>query len=242
MRAIVIPFLSILHIFHLNLIRRTTSKRYPRNNNHRISNFRNPRNPTLPQNFLRQLHGLFERIHDEGITPLQKSKALTSHLRARRENRNGHTGTELGNMTSRRSRLGKDDDAFGSDVDGGLDGRGRQRFGRRKLVSLPDGISHRLIQFVPVDGTFRLAARAHHDLDGLTEVLSVGRLAGEHDGVGSVVARVGDVGTFGAGGAGVFDHGFEHLGGGDDGFAGDVGFADHVFLGEEDFFGWDFHS
>ena len=58
----------------------------------------------------------------------------------------------------------------------------------------------------------------HHG-DGFDGVLAGGGLAGEHDGVGAVVDGVGDVGGFGAGGARVFDHRLEHLGGGDDGLA-----------------------
>ena len=75
-----------------------------------------------------------------------------------------------------------------------------------------------------------------------TGYLPAADLGGEHDGVGAVVDGVGDVGGFGAGGARVVDHGFEHLGGGDDGLAILGGAADDVLLDGGDFFGRDFDA
>ncbi len=67
-------------------------------------------------------------------------------------------------------------------------------------------------------------------------VLAAGGFGGEHDGVGAVEDGVGDVAGFGARGARVFDHRFEHLRGGDDRLAPGGGAADHVLLNHRNFF------
>ena len=54
-----------------------------------------------------------------------------------------------------------------------------------------------------------------HGLHRRQRVAARRRLAGEHQGVGAVEHRVGDVGGLGAGGAGLLHHRFEHLGGDD---------------------------
>src|ERR1700693_4206256 len=66
------------------------------------------------------------------------------------------------------------------------------------------------------DAGLGLADDAVHHGHALDGILSAGGFGGEHDGVGAVKNGVGHVGGFGAGGAGIFRHGFEHLGGGDD--------------------------
>ncbi len=58
--------------------------------------------------------------------------------------------------------------------------------------------------------------------------------AREHDGVGTVEDGVGDVADFGAGGAALLDHGFEHFGGDDDGSRALDGFVDHHLLQDGD--------
>mmetsp|Transcript_5206 Transcript_5206/g.11450 ORF Transcript_5206/g.11450 Transcript_5206/m.11450 type:complete len:302 (+) Transcript_5206:533-1438(+) len=73
-------------------------------------------------------------------------------------------------------------------------------------------------------------------------MFSVGGLTRKHDAIGSVEYGVGDIRTFGTRGTGVDDHGFQHLRGGNNGFSGDVGLANHHFLSEEDLLGRDFHS
>src|SRR5712672_1613131 len=79
----------------------------------------------------------------------------------------------------------------------------------------------------------------HHGY-GFDGVLACGGFGGEHDGVGAVVDGVGYVGGFGAGGARVVDHGFEHLGRGDDGFAVLGCAANDVLLQGGDFCGRNF--
>ena len=55
-------------------------------------------------------------------------------------------------------------------------------------------------------------------------------LSRQHHTVRSVQDGVGNVGGFGTGGTGIYDHGFQHLGGGDDVFAHGVTLADHHLL------------
>ena len=69
----------------------------------------------------------------------------------------------------------------------------------------------------------------HHG-DGFDGILAGGGLAREHDGVGAVVDRVGDVGGLGAGGPRILDHRFQHLRRGDDRLAILRGAADDVLL------------
>src|SRR5579864_5194965 len=78
---------------------------------------------------------------------------------------------------------------------------------------------------------------ARHDGDRLARILTAGGFGGKHDGVGAVEDCVGDIAGLGARGAGVFDHGFEHLGGGDDRLAPGGGAADDVLLNDGNFFG-----
>mmetsp|Transcript_28672 Transcript_28672/g.67156 ORF Transcript_28672/g.67156 Transcript_28672/m.67156 type:complete len:366 (-) Transcript_28672:68-1165(-) len=73
-------------------------------------------------------------------------------------------------------------------------------------------------------------------------MFTVGRLSGKHDAIGTVQDGIGHIGTFGTGGTGVVDHGFQHLCGCDDGLSGNVGPTNHEFLRQKDLFGRDFHT
>ena len=75
-----------------------------------------------------------------------------------------------------------------------------------------------------------------------TGYLPAAGFAGEHDGGGAVVDGVGDVGGFGAGGPRILDHGFEHLGGGDDGLAIFSRAANDVLLDGGNFLGRNFDA
>mmetsp|Transcript_114 Transcript_114/g.273 ORF Transcript_114/g.273 Transcript_114/m.273 type:complete len:256 (-) Transcript_114:88-855(-) len=238
-----ISFLRIvLQIFHLNLVRGSLAIVCAADDDDGIPDLGNTGDPALPHHLLVQLLCILERIHHVGVTSLHRAEALTRHPGAGREHGHGHAGTELGHVTRGRAGLRVHHDAFRPHVHGRLDGRRRQRLRRRQLVPRLHRVSYRLVHLVEVDGALGLAARVRHDLDGLAEVASVGRLAREHDGVGTVITRVRDVGTLRAGRTGILDHRFEHLRCGHDGLTRDVRLADHVLLREEDLLGGDFHA
>lgn len=73
-----------------------------------------------------------------------------------------------------------------------------------------------------------------HDSHGLLGVVTLGGLTRKHDTVGTVKDGVTDIRNLSTGGAGVVGHGLEHLGGANDGLAGDVALGDHHLLGDED--------
>jgi hypothetical protein len=78
----------------------------------------------------------------------------------------------------------------------------------------------------------------HHG-NRLLGVVALGGLAGQHDTVRAVKDGVANVGNLSTGRAGVVGHALEHLGGGNDGLAGNVALCDHHLLGDEDLGGRD---
>jgi hypothetical protein len=82
------------------------------------------------------------------------------------------------------------------------------------------------------------AGLVHHG-NGLLGVVALGGLTRQHDTVGAVKDGVANIGNLSTGGAGVVGHALEHLGGGDDGLAGNVALGDHHLLGDEDLGGRD---
>jgi hypothetical protein len=78
------------------------------------------------------------------------------------------------------------------------------------------------------------ATRASTDLEWEE---TLGRFAGQHDAVGTVENRVGDVRRLGPGRSRLLDHAFEHLSGADDRLAGPVAATDHHLLREKDLLG-----
>ena len=83
---------------------------------------------------------------------------------------------------------------------------------------------------------------AVEDLDAFQRVFADGGFAAEHDGVGLLENGVGDVGDFGAGGHGGFDHAFEHVGGDDDRSADAQAGFDDAPLDDGQFFVGDFDA
>ena len=81
-----------------------------------------------------------------------------------------------------------------------------------------------------------------HGLEGCHRILARGGLAGEHHCAGAVVDRVGHIGDLGTGGAGVGDHGIQHLGGGDADLTGAHGPVNEVLLQRGDFCKINFHA
>ena len=80
-----------------------------------------------------------------------------------------------------------------------------------------------------------LAGDPVHRPHRLERVVAHRRLRREHDRVGAVEDRVGDVGRLGAGGPRRVDHRLEHLGGGDHRLAVQVGLADDLLLHQRHF-------
>lgn len=137
-------------------------------------------------------------------------------------------GDEAGGLTTG----GEDEDGTGVLLErGGDSGHGARLGGRNG-----DGSeSAELIEGVDVgDGDFGEQASLVHDGNGLLGVVTLGSLTGQHDTVGTVEDSVTDIRNLSTGGAGVVGHGLEHLGGANDGLAGNVALGDHHLLGDED--------
>ena len=138
---------------------------------------------------------------------------------------------ERGDGVSGRARLGDGDDALGAEVGrggaGGVgDGVGLALALHVHLLELVAGDAAAVI----VDLGLGVGGDERHGADGLDRVLADRGLAREHDGRGAVKDGVCHVGDLGAGGARVFGHGVEHLGGGDDALALGDGHLDQVLL------------
>ena len=71
-------------------------------------------------------------------------------------------------------------------------------------------------------------------MDGLARIASLGGLARKHDAVGAVSDSVTNIADLSTGGAGVLDHGLEHLSRADDGLASHVAHGDQLLLGRKD--------
>mmetsp|Transcript_13826 Transcript_13826/g.30030 ORF Transcript_13826/g.30030 Transcript_13826/m.30030 type:complete len:526 (+) Transcript_13826:423-2000(+) len=232
----------IFQKFHVDLVRGSLPIGGPAENDDGVARLGDACDPALPHHLLIQGHRILERINDVGVATLQRAEALASDLFAGCEDGDRHARAELGHVARGGTGLRVHDNALGPHVDGGLHGRRRQRLRRRELVPPPHRVAYALVQHAEVDRALGLRARPRHDLHGLSEVRSVGRLPRKHDCVRAVVARVGDVGALRAGGTGVYNHGLQHLCGGDDRLPRDVRLADHVLLCEEDLLGRDLHA
>ena len=81
-----------------------------------------------------------------------------------------------------------------------------------------------------VDVLLGFSGNCVHGVDGFHRILARGGLAGEHDGAGAVVDGVGDVRNLRARGAGIVNHGFEHLCRGDDACAAQAAGSDQLLL------------
>ena len=162
--------------------------------------------------------------------------AAVNDLGKRRERVDGWVGVVLGEQAGGGAGLGEDGDGAKVEVVGGVGHALADGFGDGKMGGVGDDLGG---MRVGADLMLGLGDDLGHHGDGFDGVLAGSGLAGEHDGVGAVVDCVGDVRGLGAGGPWVLDHGLEHLGGGDDGFAELGGAADDVLLHGRDFFGRD---
>ena len=174
-----------------------------------------------------------DAAEDGGDAPLEGELALDGGVGG--DGDDDLLGTEGADDAGGVAVEGGGDDGAGADVFGefvGAVGDGAAEVGAGGVGGVAG--AHVLDVF---GGVFGGAGDEGHGADGFDGVFAAGGLAGEHEGVGAVEDGVGDVGEFGAGGARIDDHRVEHLGGGDDGFAGLAAAADDGFLGEGDAFG-----
>mmetsp|Transcript_10764 Transcript_10764/g.19797 ORF Transcript_10764/g.19797 Transcript_10764/m.19797 type:complete len:219 (+) Transcript_10764:454-1110(+) len=128
-------------------------------------------------------------------------------------------------------------------INGSFNGTGRHRFADRKSsIRRNDRVPNGLEEDVVVSRDFSVGDGSAHDVNGLLKVGTVGRFSRQHDGIGSIVHGIGDIGTLGSGGTRILDHGFQHLRGSNDHLTGNVCLSDHKLLCQKHFGGWDFHS
>eukprot|EP00978_Attheya_sp_CCMP212_P004843 scaffold10645_cov46-Attheya_sp.AAC.1 len=125
---------------------------------------------------------VFNAAEESGGTSLEDSKGLACGGGRGGQDRNGHAGTELGNLPGRGTTFGTHNNGLGPHINGRLDGRRRNRLGRTQMTIPDQGrISDGLIEGIVIDRHFRLPARARHNGDGRLGIVSIGRLSTQHD-------------------------------------------------------------
>mmetsp|Transcript_117456 Transcript_117456/g.339586 ORF Transcript_117456/g.339586 Transcript_117456/m.339586 type:complete len:286 (+) Transcript_117456:318-1175(+) len=197
----------------------------------------------MVHDFFNQFFRLIQRIDMNTVHTQHESTGLTTADQTGRQHQGRNTRPEFGNIVCHFASITHNDNKFGTDINGGFDGRTSHGFsGTQGTIGGNDRIADRLKQDIVIAGNFGIGNGAGHDFNGSLKIRRIGGFTAQHDGIGSVVDRIGHVRTFGTGRAGVLDHGFQHLRGRNDGFAGNVAFSDHPFLGQEDLGGRNFHS
>lgn len=178
--------------------------------------------------------GVAAEIEDEGIDTAQQVELVGQPGGVGEGKDGGVRGTQPTGVLRHVTVAGEDENAFGA-----------------KFVGHDDGAADDFLSFVGqigVGGVVGTAAAfdAHgdavHDFDAFERVFADGRFAAEHDRVGLLEDGIGDVGDFGAGGQGILDHAFEHVGGDDDGFAEADAVFDDATLDDGQFFVGDFNA
>ena len=96
--------------------------------------------------------------------------------------------------------------------------------------------------FNMVDIALCLPGNGVHGFHRLHRILARRRLAGEHNGGGAIVNGVGHIGDLRAGGAGIFNHGIQHLGRRDDRLSAGHALGDHILLNNGDLGEVDLHA
>ena len=154
--------------------------------------------------------------NDLGGASAKETAALTGDTFRRRQDVNGTTGSELGDLRSRGSTLAADNQGLGTDINGRLNGgrSDRLRSGERSVTG-QGTVTDSLVEHVSVLGVFGLAASVAHDTDGSGGVFTVSSLSGKHDGIGSIQDGVGDITALGTSRTRVGNHTLQHLSGGD---------------------------
>ena len=175
--------------------------------------------------------------HGQGFhTPVQCHLPL--HLRIQQQRHHRGAGPEAADHLSGHASLADGEDGIGANVHGrGAGGVGRGgRDGKTVLAHHLHG-PHRRVHI-----GLSLAGNGIHRPHSLYGILARSRLAGEHDGRGSIINGVGHVGDLRPGGTGIFNHGVQHLGGGNDRLAAGHTFGNHILLQNGDLGEVDFHA
>jgi hypothetical protein len=153
------------------------------------------------------------------------------------DHEDGAHGAVLGEQTGRVTGGGEDQDGTGVHVQRGTHG------GHGGRLDDADGALAQLGHLLEVrqvrDGVLGLQASLVHLVDSLARVRSLGGLTRQHDTVSSISHSISDVRNLCTGRARVVDHGLQHLGGADDGLAGNVAHGDHLLLRAENLRGRD---
>ncbi len=136
----------------------------------------------------------FQGRNGDGITSPHVSVRLTGDLFTCGQDSNRSSGTELGNLLGGGTGFRAHNDGLGTNINGGLDGRGGDRLTGGKVSELfESGVADGGVEGIVVDRRFGFNAGFGHNLDGSGRIFSVGGLSGKHNGVGSVKNGVGDI-------------------------------------------------
>ncbi len=173
---------------------------------------------------------------EDGIDAPAERKFLIG-TRVRRHTDNVDHGAKAGDHLCGAARAGAYDDRFCVDV-------ARQKTSRmgERVRKIADQIFVLVYFLNKFRFRLRLTGDARHCRDCLNGVRARRRLAGEHDRARTVVNGVGNVGNFRSRGAGIFDHGFEHLGRRDTALACDTAGVDDRLLNVGQFLVGDLHA
>ena len=209
---------------------------YAGGDHHQIAVLDKPRLLRCVNGGMHQLVGAVRPLHHDGDkTPVQRHLAADLGIQQQRHHRG--LRTEPADHLGGDAPLTDGEDGVGADVRrrgaGGVGGGSRHG-------QMSAGGRHRPAG--AVDVALGLAGDGVHGLYRLHRVLARRRLAGEHNGAGAVVNGVGHVGDLGTGGPGIFDHGVQHLGGGDDRLAAGHALGDHILLNGGDLRKVDLHA
>ena len=140
---------------------------------------------------------------------------------------------ELGNHANGVAGLGENSNRAHGQVFGGVSNGFADGLGDGNAAAV--GAPARLPEIIHIG--FGLEDNAGHDGNSLARIATAGGFRGKHDGIGAVKNCVSDIAGLGAGGPRIFDHGFQHLGGGDDGLSPSSGAPDDMLLEDRDLLG-----
>ena len=184
---------------------------------------------------MQRLLGGLSRMVEQNVSRLKvlaknrlhapRERELVPHGFARRHADDVGRDAEARDHANRPTGDGADDDGLGADVNGHAAGGVGDRVEKTpdlELVVAEAGLI--------VDVLLGLLGDGRHGLHGLHGVFASRCFAGEHDGTRAVVDGVCNVGNFRARGAGVLNHGLEHLGRSDDARAEQAAGRDELLL------------